>query len=143
MTQPPPAPSDPALSAPGPAAPRIGAEDSLSAVLSRYPSTAVVFAQHGPLFTAQKGQVYPTFPDLTVEGWARVSGAPLESLLLRLNAQAEGDAAARGGSHPPAGHRSPVAWARTTIGYTGSYDERSDVTIEPMSVVQSQEHGPG
>ena len=130
---------------PDPAAPRITAEQPLGEVLSRYPSTALVLAQHGTLFTVQKGQIYPTFPDLTVEGWARVSGAPLESLLSRLNAQAEGDAPAQTTSGHQTGRepRTPVPWARTTIGYTGSYAERDDVTIEPLSVVQSQEHGPG
>ena len=132
----------PAASTPAPAAgtPRITPEQPLNAVLSRYPSTSVVFAQHGALFTVQRGQLYPAFPDLTVEGWARLSDAPLESLLLRLNAQAEGDAGA--GAHPPREHPGG-SWARTTIGYTGSYAERDDVTIEPRSVVQSQEHGPG
>jgi hypothetical protein len=130
---------------PAPDRPVITADWSLTAVLARVPSTGVVFAQHGPLFKVQRGQIYPTFPELTVREWADANHVPLDALLVRLDAHAEGEEGARRSVDSASPHepRPRPGWARTTIGYTGSFDERGDVEVDSTSVVAEQARGPG
>ena len=131
--------------------PPITAESRVNDVATRFPSTAAVFIQHGPLFDAKPGDVYLTYRGSTVGEFAARHGLDEADLLRQLNAEAEGAARIRAGRAPDEARRPPrplavPRWppgsARVVIGYTGTYEERPDLEIETRSVVATQSRGP-
>ena len=121
-------------------APLITAESSVYETLARFPSTAAVFVQHGPLFEARPGDLYLSYRGWTVGEFAARRHLDLARLIQQLDAEAEGagrEAVVDAAGAPP-GHRGQPGFARTAIGYTGSYEERDDVEIEEVSVVDAQ-----
>lgn len=68
---------------------RITGDWRVEEVLRRYPRTGPIFLQGGRMLDAATGQMYPTYPDLTVAQHAERSGRRAESLLRALNAEAE------------------------------------------------------
>ena len=77
---------------------RITADWQVDEVLRRFPATGPIFLQHGPMQDAGTGQVYPTYPKMTVADYAARSGMTVESLLKALNAELEARQFA--GDHP-------------------------------------------
>jgi hypothetical protein len=69
--------------------PRITAEWQVGEVLRRFPATGPIFLQHGHMLDAGTGQVYPTYPQMTVADYADRSGMTVERLLKELNAEVE------------------------------------------------------
>ena len=69
--------------------PRITADWQIDDVLRRFPATGPIFLQHGRMLEAGTGQVYPTYPQMTVADYAARCGITVETLLLALNAEAE------------------------------------------------------
>ena len=120
--------------------PLITAESPVNETMARFPSTAEVFVQHGPLFETRPGDVYLAYRGWTVGEFAAKRRLDLARLLQQLNAEADG--AGRGGGvdapGEPRAHRWPPGFARVAIGYTGSYEERDDVEIAEVSVVDAQ-----
>lgn len=108
-------------------------EPTVRDVIARYPSTAEIFLQHGPLYRVRPGHLYAIYePPLTIGEYAALNGLPPEPLLGLLRAAAETDDAQR--RAPESARRWPRE--RTppagSIGYTGSYREPSaDVTELP------------
>lgn len=68
---------------------RIAADWQLDEVLQRFPATGPIFLQHGRMLEAGPGQVYPTYPRMTVADYAARNGIEVETLLKALNAEAE------------------------------------------------------
>ena len=73
----------------------ITVDSRVNDTLARYPSTARVFLQFGRLYVDRPGELYPSFPGLTVGEFARNNRVDLEPLLVELNASAESEEAAR------------------------------------------------
>lgn len=131
--------------------PPITAESRVNEVATRFPSTAAVFLQQGPLFDAKPGDVYLSYRGWTVGEFAARHGVDEADLLRQLDAEAEGAMRTRAGRPPGAARRTPRTpavprWprgsARVVIGYTGTYEERPDLDIEARSVVATQSRGP-
>lgn len=120
--------------------PRITAESSVNETIARFPSTAAVFVQHGPLSEAKPGELYLSYRGGTVGEFAARRGVDAARLIQQLNAEATGAGPepARGPAGDPRGHRWQTGFARVVIGYTGTYEERDDVEIEEVSVVDAQ-----
>lgn len=111
---------------------RIDATATVNEVLRRYPSTGDVFLQHGPLFEAEPGKLYLQYPEQTVGEYAERNNVDLETLLKRLNAEAEAGDFGRG-LRPRASRR---GWPpEGPIGYTGSYVELEGSGIETERLV--------
>ena len=127
-------PAPDAVGAAATATPAITAESSVNDTIARFPATAAVFVQHGPLSEARRGELYLAYRGWTVGEFAARRGADPARLLQQLNAEAEAAAVAA----EPRGHQWQTGFARVVIGYTGSYEERDDVDIEEMSVVDAQ-----
>ena len=68
---------------------RITADWQVDEVLRRFPATGPIFLQHGHMLEAGTGQVYPTYPQMTVADYAARSGMTVERLLKALNAEVE------------------------------------------------------
>ena len=68
---------------------RITADWPVDEVLRRFPATGPIFLQHGGMLEAGRGQVYPTYPAMTVAEYAARNGVETETLLKALNAEAE------------------------------------------------------
>ena len=68
---------------------RITADWQVDEVLRRFPATGPVFLQHGRMLEAGTGQVYPTYPQMTVADYAARNGMAVETLLKALNAEVE------------------------------------------------------
>jgi len=68
---------------------RITADWQVDEVLRRYPATGPIFLQRGRMLQAGPGQVYPTYPPMTVAEYAARNGVEVEALLMALNAEAE------------------------------------------------------
>jgi hypothetical protein len=120
---------------------RIAADSNVKKVLSSYPSTGPVFSQHGRLFVAQPGELYPRYPELTVGEWARLNGLDPAPLLKQLNAAAEAEERARQLALPPPTDDDRPSRRRhsLTIGYTGSFRPREDAGPGYVPVVTVQE----
>jgi hypothetical protein len=69
--------------------PRITADWQVDEVLRRFPATGPIFLQHGRMQDAGTGQVYPTYPQMTVADYAARGGLAVETLLKALNAEVE------------------------------------------------------
>lgn len=125
----------------------ITAEWRVDTTITRYPSTGPIFLQSGRLYVAQRGQLYATYPGLTLAEYARRSALAIELLLDLLNAAAEAEQFAQrtGSSSRSAGGES--GWRERTppigsIGYTGSYRERSGEVVEVSVVSVLEARGP-
>lgn len=114
--------------------PAITAESSVNETIARFPATAAVFVQHGPLSEARPGELYLAYRGWTVGEFTARRGVDPARLLQQLNAEADAAVVAA----EPRGHQWQTGFARVVIGYTGSYEERDDVDIEEMSVVDAQ-----
>jgi hypothetical protein len=68
---------------------RITDEWLVDDVLLRYPSTSVIFLQHGPASRTQPGRLFPDYPRMNLQEYAELRGVSLELLLRSLNAAAE------------------------------------------------------
>ncbi len=69
--------------------PRITGEWQVDEVLRRYPATGPIFLQRGRMLEAGQGQVYPTYPQLTVAEYAARNNVDEQALLKALNAEVE------------------------------------------------------
>ena len=115
----------------------ITAESQVDETIKRYPSTGPIFLQHCHPYVAQRG------PGLTLGEYATLSGLAIEPLLELLNAAAEAEQfAQRTSSSCRSGGSQSGWWERTppigSVGYTGSYRERSGDVVD-VSVVSVQE----
>ncbi|MGH7846668.1 MAG: hypothetical protein ACREQW_16090 [Candidatus Binatia bacterium] len=70
-------------------------ERLVNEVLLRYPSTSVIFLQHGPASRTLPGRLFPDYPPMTVKEYADLRGVSIEFLLRSLNAAAETERFAR------------------------------------------------
>ena len=68
---------------------RITADWQVDEVLRRFPATGPIFLQHARMMDAGTGQVYPTYPQMTVADYAARGGMTVETLLRVLNAEVE------------------------------------------------------
>ncbi len=68
---------------------RITPDWQVDEVLRRYPATGPIFLQKGRMLEAGLGQIYPTYPAMTVAEYASRNGIAVETLLKALNAEAE------------------------------------------------------
>jgi len=68
---------------------RITPDWQVNEVLRRYPATGPIFLQRGRMLEAGPGQIYPTYPAMTVAEYASRNGIAVETLLKALNAEAE------------------------------------------------------
>ena len=68
---------------------RIAADWQVDEVLRRFPATGPIFLQQGRMLEAGTGQVYPTYPQMTVAEYAARNGVEVETLLKALNAEVE------------------------------------------------------
>src|SRR5437016_13338224 len=69
----------------------ITVESRVDETITRYPSTGPIFLQGGPLYVLRPGQLYATYPGLTLGQYAALNGLALERLLESLNAAAEAE----------------------------------------------------
>jgi hypothetical protein len=68
---------------------RVTADWQVDEVLRRFPATGPIFLQGGRMLEAGPGQVYPTYPAMTVAEYAARNGVEVEPLLKALNAEVE------------------------------------------------------
>ena len=68
---------------------RISADWQVDDVLRRFPATGPIFLQRGHMLEAGTGQIYPTYPAMTVADYATRNGLAVEALLKELNAEVE------------------------------------------------------
>jgi hypothetical protein len=68
---------------------RITADWQIDEVLRRFPATGPIFLQHGRMLEAGPGQMYPTYPQMTVAEYAARNGVEVEHLLKAVNAEVE------------------------------------------------------
>jgi hypothetical protein len=68
---------------------RITEEWLVDDVLQRYPSTSVMFLQHGPASRIQSGRLFADYPRMNLQQYAELRGVSKESVLGALNAAAE------------------------------------------------------
>ena len=117
----------------------VTADAMVGEVLCRFPVVSQILIQHGGMFHANKGDLYASYPPLTVAEYASRSGIDLEPLLGLLNAAAESDEFARGsyGSHRAGGRRPGPSGRETTIGHTGAYREPARVDVQEVVAVQT------
>src|SRR2546429_9239674 len=67
--------------------PRSGVNETIT----RYPSTGPIFLQGGPLYVARPGQLYATYPGLTLGEYAALNSLAIERLLESLKEAAEAE----------------------------------------------------
>ena len=68
---------------------RISADWQVDEVLRRFPATGPIFLQHGRMLEAGRGQIYPTYPPMTVAEYASRNDVAVDTLLRALNAEVE------------------------------------------------------
>jgi len=68
---------------------RITADWQVDEVLRRHPATGPIFLQWGRMLEAGQGQVYPTYPQMTVAEYAARNNVDEQALLKALNAEVE------------------------------------------------------
>ena len=61
-------------------------------VLQRFPATGPIFLQRGRMLEAGTGQMYPSYPAMTVADYAKKNGVAVETLLKAINAEVESGA---------------------------------------------------
>jgi hypothetical protein len=108
----------------------------ISEVLDRFPATGPVLLQHGQMFRAPKGQLYPDYSRITVGEYAALNGLEIEPLLRTLNAAVEsGQMTLRTsrGKPPP----SDPLRRGAAIGYTGAYRDPGDLDIQDVVTAQT------
>jgi hypothetical protein len=93
---------------------------TVNEVLGRYPRT-------GPLFGVEPGKPYRQYPEQTIGEHAERNNLDLETLLQRLNTEAEAVGLAREFPQSVSPRRRPP---EGPIGYTGGYVELKDSGIE-------------
>jgi len=71
---------------------RITADWRVDDVLQRFPATGPIFLQRGRMLEAGTGQMYPSYPEMTVAEYAKRNGVAVEMLLKAINAEAESGA---------------------------------------------------
>ena len=116
----------------------ITVDSRVNDTLARYPSTAPVFLQFGRLYVDRPGELYPSFPGLTVGEFARNNRVDLEPLLVELNAAAESEEAARLWFRSLGAEPAPLGEFSLTLGYTGSYRPVEDAVPDNVPVVLVQ-----
>lgn len=116
----------------------ITVDSRVNDTLARYPSTAPVFLQVGRLYVDRPGELYPSFPGLTVDEFARNNRVDLEPLLVELNAAAESEEAERRLFRSLAAEPAPLGEFSLTLGYTGSYRPVEDAVPDNVPVVLVQ-----
>lgn len=117
----------------------ITAASLVNEILGRFPAAGPILLQHGRMVHARKGELYPSYPALTVAEYAALNGVDLEHLLGLLNAAAETDGFTprADGSPRPGGRRPDLIGRGTAVGYTGAYREPGGVDIEEVVSVQT------
>ncbi len=68
---------------------RITGDWRVDEVLRQHPATGPIFLQWGRMLEAGRGQVYPSYPQMTVAEYAARNNADAQALLKALNAEAE------------------------------------------------------
>ena len=116
----------------------ITVDSRVNDTLARYPSTARVLLQFGRLYVDRPGELYPSFPGLTIGEFARNNRVDLEPLLVELNAAAESEDAARLWFRSLGGEPAPLGEFSLTLGYTGSYRPMEDAVPPNVLVVLVQ-----
>ena len=116
----------------------VTADAVVGEVLRRFPEVSQILIQHGGMFHARKGDLYASFPPMTVAEYASRSGIDVEALLGLLNAAAETDQSVRGSYESPRpGARRPSLSRGTSSGYTGAYREPVDEDVQEVVAVQT------
>ena len=110
-----------------------------------YPTTGPIFLQRGRLYVAQRGQLYATYPGLTLGEYATRNALAIEPLLASLNAAADAEHFARRTASSSRSEGGESGWRERTppvgsIGYTGSYREPSEdvVAVSVVSVLEAR-----
>jgi hypothetical protein len=116
----------------------ITVDSRVNDTLARYPGTGPVFIQFGRLYVDRPGELYPSYPDLTVGELARNNRVDLEPLLVELNAAAESDEAARAWVRSLDGEPALLGEFSLTLGYTASYRPVEDAVPRYVPVVLVQ-----
>ena len=70
---------------------RITEEWLVDDVLQQYPSTSVIFLQHGSATRTQPGRLFTDYPSVNLKEYAELRAVSIELLLRSLNATAEND----------------------------------------------------
>jgi hypothetical protein len=126
----------------------ITAEWTVDETIRRFPTTGPIFLQGGRLYVAQRGQLYATYPPLTLAEYATHNALAIEQLLELLNAAAKAEEfAQRTGSSSrsegdESGRRALTTAPIGSIGYTGSYRERSEDVVDVSVVAVLEARGP-
>jgi hypothetical protein len=118
----------------------VRADAVLSEILRRYPVVSQILIQHSGMFHARKGDLYASFPPLTVAEYASRSGVDVEALLGLLNAAAETAQSVRGsyGCPSPGAHQAGLSGRRASTGYTGAYREPThEEDVQEVVAVQT------
>ncbi len=68
---------------------RVTADWLVDEVLRRYPMTGPIFLQQGRMLEAGQGQIYPSYPQMTVAEYAARNRIDVQALLKALNAEVE------------------------------------------------------
>ena len=117
----------------------VTADAVVGEVLRRFPVVGQILIQHGGMFHARKGDLYASYPPMTVAEYATRSGIDVEALLGLLNGAAETDQSVRGSTKVPAQGRIDRATAvrGTSSGYTGAYREPGDEDVQGVVAAQT------
>jgi hypothetical protein len=68
---------------------RVTADWRVDEVLRQYPATGPIFLQWGRMLEAGRGQVYPSYPQMTIAEYATRNNVDAQALLKALNAEVE------------------------------------------------------
>lgn len=125
----------------------ITAEWRVDETIKRHPSTGPILLQRGRLYVARQGHLYADYPGLTLGQYATLSGQAIEPLLELLNAAAAAEEFARRTSSNARSEGGQSGWRERTppigsVGYTGSYRERSGDVVEVSVVSVLEARGP-
>lgn len=117
----------------------ITAGSQVDETIKRSPSTGPIFLQHHRPYVAERE------PGLTLGEYATLGGLAIEPLLELLNASAEAEQFARRSSR--GSEEGQSGWRERTppigsIGYTGSYRERSGDVVDVSVVSVLEARGP-
>ena len=117
----------------------VTADAVVGEVLRRFPVVSQILIQHSSMFHARKGDLYASYPPMTVAEYASRSGVDVEALLGLLNAAAETDQSVRGvhGSPSSGAHQPRHSGRGTSSGYTGAFREPVDEDVQDVVAVQT------
>ena len=117
----------------------VTADAVVGEVLRRFPMVSQILIQRGGMFHANKGDLYASYPPMTVAEYASRSGVDVDALLGLLNAAAETDQSVRGSYGGPSSgaHQPRLSGRGTSSGYTGAYREPVDEDIQEVVAVQT------